>query len=198
MKKYRSNELINEYDKLFTTCMSLVGQKIEQINFYLDEDDFDFNEQPNEYGKSLLNSIELTITGQKYCLGNLFLGTIYNGLSILKGKTTDFESIEDKKNVIYPSEIVGQVISQTTIYWTKSHNGNYLVPQEIELRGETNFLLCSAIEVNNGELNCPLTDEILVLENDFGLIKFQLGKYGIGTNKRYVFNNVEELLMDEV
>jgi hypothetical protein len=30
-----------------------LDKKIEQIVFYLDEDDIDFTEQPNEYGKSL-------------------------------------------------------------------------------------------------------------------------------------------------
>ena len=44
----------SEYDRLFKICQSFAGQKIEQIWFYLDKDDIDYNEQPNEYGKSLL------------------------------------------------------------------------------------------------------------------------------------------------
>lgn len=187
----------NEYDKLFKTCQTFVGQKIERVIFYLDEDDIDFNEQPNEYGKSLLNAIEIKISGQTYCLGNLFFGKNYNGLNILVGETTDFENVEDKKPVVYPSEIVGQQITNTVIYWTKSHWGKYFVPQEIEFRTENSFLICSAIEVNNGEANCPLTDEILVVENDLSLKKFQLGEYGIGTNERYVFDNLDELTENE-
>jgi hypothetical protein len=187
----------NEYDKLFKTCQTFVGQKIERVIFYLDEDDIDFNEQPNAYGKSLLNAIEIKISGQTYCLGNLFFGKNYNGLNILVGKTTDFENVEDKKPVVYPSEIVGQQITNMVIYWTKSNWGKYFVPQEIEFRTENSFLICSAIEVNNGEANCPLTDEILVVENDLGLKKFQLGEYGIGTNERYVFDNLDELTENE-
>ncbi len=190
-------EEMNEYNKVFKTCQRFIGQKIEQINFYLDEDDVDYNEQPNEYGKSLLNAIEFKISGQTYCLGNLFFNKNYNGLNIYLGKTTDYESIEDKKPVSYPSEIVGQKITKTIIYWTKSHLGNFFVPQEIEFRTITHFLLCSAIEVNGGEVNTTLTDELLVVENDFCLVKFQLGEYGLTTNGRYVFNNLEELIENE-
>ncbi|MCX2476716.1 hypothetical protein OQZ33_20455 [Pedobacter sp. MC2016-05] len=193
-----TTEETNEYDKLFRTCQTLVGQKIERVIFYLDEDDIDFNEQPNAYVKSLLNAIEIKISGQTYCLGNLFFGKNYNGLNILVGKTTDFENVEDKKPVVYPSEIVGQQITNTAIYWTKSNWGKYFVPQEIEFRTENSFLICSAIEVNNGEVNCPLTDEILIAENDLGLKKFQLGEYGIGTNERYVFDSLDELTKKEI
>ena len=192
-----TTEEIDEYDRLFKTCQTFVGQTIEQVTFYLDEDDLNFNEQPNEYGKSLLNAIEIRISGQTYCLGNLFFGKSYNGLNILAGKTTDFEQIEDKRPVVYPSEIVGRQITNTVIYWTKSNWENYFVPQEIEFRTENSFLICSAIEVNNGEVNCPLTDEILLVENDFGLKKFQLGEYGIGTNERYVFGSLDELMENE-
>ena len=187
----------SEYDRLFKICQSFAGQKIEQIWFYLDKDDIDYNEQPNEYGKSLLNAIELKISGQTYCLGNLFFDKNYNGLSILLGQTVDFENIEDKKPVLYPSEILGQELSKTVIYWTKSLWGNYFVPQEIEFKTANCFLLCSAIEVNSGEVNTPLTDELLVIENDLSLRKFQLGEYGIGTNDRYVFNSLEELMRNE-
>jgi len=192
-----TTEEINEYDKLFKTCQTFVGQTIEQVIFYLDKDDLDFNEQPNEYGKSLLNAIEIRISGQTYCLGNLFFGKSYNGLNILAGKTTDFEQIEDKQPVVYPSEIVGRQITKTAIYWTKSLWGNYFVPQEIEFRTQTNILVCSAIEVNGGEVNTPLTDELLVVENDLNLKKFQLGEYGVGTNDRYIFNSLNELIQNE-
>jgi hypothetical protein len=50
----------------------------------------------------------------------LFFGKNYNGLNIIAGKTTDFENVEDKKPIFYPSEIVGQQITKTEIYWTKS------------------------------------------------------------------------------
>lgn len=163
----------------------------------MDEDDLNFNEQPNEYGKSLLNAIELIISGQTYCLGNLFFRKNYNGLNILLGKTTNFENIEDKQPIIYPSEIVGQQIIRTVIYWTKSLWGNYFVPQEIEFRTQTHFLICSAIEVNGGEVNTPLTDELLVVENDLPLKKFHLGEFGLGKNDRYVFNDLEELMNNE-
>lgn len=163
----------------------------------MDEYDIDFNEQPNEYGKSLLNAIEFKISGQTYCLGNLFFGKNYNGLNILVGKTTDFENIEDKQPVVYPSKIVGDQITKTFIYWTKSLWGNYFVPQEIEFLTKKCFFVCSAIEVNAGEINTPLTDELLVVENEFCLKKFQLGEFGIGKNDRHVFNNLEELMNKE-
>lgn len=197
MTEFWTPERTNEYDKLFRTCQSFVGQKIEQVVFYLDENDIDFSEQPNEYGKSLLNAIELKFSGQTYCLGNLFFGQNYDGLNISFGKTTDFENIEDKKPVVYPSEIVGQQIVKTVIYWTKSLLGNYFVPQEIEFKTASHFLLCSAIEVNVGEINTPLTDELLVVENDLSLRKFELGEYGVGTNGRYVFSNLEQLMRNE-
>lgn len=192
-----STEETNEYDKLIKTCQTIVGQKIEQIVFYLDEDDFDFTEQPNEYGKSLLNAIELNISGQTFCLGNLFFGKSYNGLNIKVGKTTDFENVEDKKPVFYPSEIAGQQITKTEIYWTKSLWGNYFVPQEIEFRTTSHILVCSAIEVNGGQVNTPLTDELLIVENDLCLKKFQLGEFGLEKNDRYVFNNLDELIENE-
>jgi hypothetical protein len=190
-------EEIIEYDRLFKTCQNFVGQKIEQITFYLDDYDIDYNEQPNEYGKSLFYAIELNISGQTYCLGNLFFGKSYNGLNILSGQTIDHEYVVDKKPVSYPSEIIGEQIIKTIIYWTKSIWGNYFVPQEIEFRTTENFLLCSAIEVNGGEVNTPLTDELLIVEKDFCLKKFQLGEYGIAINHRYVFNNLEELMKAE-
>jgi hypothetical protein len=185
---------MNEYDGLFQTCQSFLGQNIEQITFYLDEDDIDYSEQPNKYGKSLLNAIELKISGKTYCLGNLFLNKDFDGLNILRGHTIDYENIENKKPVLYPSEIIGQQITKTIIYWTKSLLGKYFVPQEIEFRTTKHFLLCSAIEVNGGEVNCPLTDEILVVESELSLIRFQLGELGILKNNRYIFNNSEELM----
>ena len=192
-----TTEEINEYDKLFKTCQTFVGQKIEQIIFYLDDDDIDYTEQPNEYGKSLFNAIELKIMGQTYCLGNLFFNKNYNGLNILLGQTIDYEIVDKKKPVFYPSRIIGQQITKTVIYWTRSLWGNYFVPQEIEFRTKTHFLLCSAIEVNEGEINTPLTDELLVVENELYVSKFQLGEYGIGTNERYVFSNANKLVENE-
>ncbi|MBF02130.1 MAG: hypothetical protein CMP76_02420 [Flavobacterium sp.] len=197
MTKLWTTEEINEYETLFKTSQAFIGQKIEKISFYLDKDDIDFNEQPNQYGKSLLNAIEIEISRESYCLGNLFFGQNYDGLNVLFGKTTDFENVEGKKLASYPSEIVGKQITKTVIYWTKSNWGKYFVPQEIEFRSENSFFICSAIEVNNGELNCTLTDEMLVVENDLTLQKFQLGQYGIGKNERYVFENLEELIENE-
>lgn len=92
---------------------------------------------------------------------------------------------------------VGQYIIETIIYWTKSHSGSYFVPQEIEFRTSSNFLLFSAIEVNGGEVNTPLTDELLVVENESSLRKYKLGAFGVGTNERYRFNNMEELFRYE-
>jgi len=192
-----SKEEMNEYDKLFKICKFFVGQRIEQINFYLNEDDIDFNEQDNIYGKSLLNAIELKISGQIFCIGNLFFGKNYNGLNILRGQTIDYENINDKKPMPYPSAIIGKQIIKTAIYWTKSHWGDFFVPQEIEFRTTTNLLVCSSIEVNDGEVNTPLTDELLIVENDFCLEKFKLGEHGIATNKRYLFGSLEELMEHE-
>ena len=197
MKEPWTTEETNEYDKLFKTCQTFVGQKFEQVIFYLDEVDIDFNEQPNEYGKSLLNAIELKISGQTFCLGNLFFGKNYNGLNILAGKPTEFENVHNKQPIAYPSEIVGQKIIETIIYWTKSHCGNYFVPQEIEFKTSSHFLLFSAMEVNGGEVNTPLTDEILVVENESSLRKFKLGEFGVETNERYRFKNLEELIRNE-
>ncbi len=193
-----SIEEINEYDRLFKTCQNFVGQKIEEINFYLNGDVVDFTEQENIYGKSLFNAIELKISGEIFCIGNLFFDKNYNGLNVLRGQTIDFENVdEDKKATSYPSEIIGKQIIKTAIYWTKSHWGNYFVPQEIELRSTTNLFLCSAMEINNGEANTPLTDELLIVENDFCLEKFKLGEYGVAENYRYFFNTLEELMKNE-
>lgn len=187
----------NEYGRLFEICQGFIGQKIEQIIFYLDEADLNYTEQPNEYGKSLFNAIEIKILEQTYCLGNFFLDEKFNGLNIKRGRTIDYEFIDDKKPVDYPSEIIGKEIIKTVIYWTESHYGGYFVPQEIEFKTETNLLLCSAIEINFGEVNSPLTDELLVVENSYCLVKFKLGEYGLLTNDRYVFSNVDELMAGE-
>lgn len=197
MKEPWTTEEINEYDRLYRICENLAGQKIEQVIFYLDKEDINFNEQPNEYGKSLLNAVELKISSHIFCLGNLFFGKSYNGLNILPGKVTDFENVEGKQPVAYPSEIVGQQIMKTVIYWSKPHWINYFVPQEIEFKTLSNFLLFSAIEVNNGEVNTPLTNELLVVEKKFCLRKFKLGEYGVGMNERYVFNTLDELMRNE-
>jgi hypothetical protein len=188
---------INEYGRLFEICQSFIGQKVEQIIFYLDETDINYTEQPNEYGKSLFNAVEFKILDQTYCLGNLFFDKNFNGLNIKKGKTIDYELIDDKKPIIYPSELIGKEIIKTVIYWTESHYGRYFVPQEIEFKTETNLFLCSAIEINYGEVTSPLTDELLIVENKYCLEKFKLGEYGILTNERYVFSNVDELMENE-
>ena len=50
----------------------LVGQTIKQIIFYLEETDKDFTEQPNEFGKSLLNGIDIKTSQESFSIGNRF------------------------------------------------------------------------------------------------------------------------------
>jgi hypothetical protein len=68
------------------------------------------------------------------------------------------------------------------------------VPQEFEFKTNENLLVCSSIEVHYGEVDVPLTDEILIILNELCLKKLQLGAFGLQKNGRYVFNNLEELV----
>lgn len=48
MTEPRITEKTNKYERLFKICLSFVGQTLDEVIFYLDKDDLDFSEQPNE------------------------------------------------------------------------------------------------------------------------------------------------------
>ena len=50
---------IDSYTRQFMLSKKLIGNTIKEIIFYLETSDKDFTEQPNSYGKSLLNGIDL-------------------------------------------------------------------------------------------------------------------------------------------
>ena len=58
------NTEIELYSRQFETIDKLVGQTISEIKFYLEDSDQDLTEQPNEFGKSLLNGIDIKVNGQ--------------------------------------------------------------------------------------------------------------------------------------
>ncbi|MEJ8591609.1 hypothetical protein JSO54_10235 [Riemerella anatipestifer] len=197
MKTRWTQQEINEYQNIFDLVNSFIGKGINHLIFYLDEEDIDFNEQENIYGKSLLNGIEIICNNEKYYLGNLFFGNNYNGLNIRKGNHTDYESVENKKPTNYPSKILNETIIDAKIYWHRSFIGKYFVPIEITFETNTRFILFSSIEVNFGEVNTELTDELLVIEDKLIAEKLHLGEFGIENNGRKLFKNINEIMEAE-
>ncbi len=193
MKTVWTKEQINEYQNIFNLTENFIGKKIEEFIFYLDDEDIDFNEQENKYGKSLLNGVEIISNNEKYYLGNSFFETSYNGLNIKKGHLIDFESIENKKQKKYPSTFLNEIITDVKIYWHKAFYGEYYVPIEITFETNNNFILFSSIEVNFGEVNTELTDELLVIEDKLIAKKLSLGEFGIANNGRKYFKNIDEI-----
>ncbi|WP_185113699.1 hypothetical protein, partial [Chryseobacterium sp. Leaf394] len=182
-----NQEEINEYQNIFDLTNSFIGKQINQLIFFLDDEDIDYNEQENIYGKSLLNGVEIILNNEKYYLGNYFFATHYNGLNLKKGNITEFEFIENKNQKNYPSKFLNDTIIDAKIYWHKAFLGKYFVPIEIAFETDKHFIQFSAIEVNFGEVNTELTDEILVIEDKLIAKKLSLGEFGIENNGRFFF-----------
>ncbi len=183
----------------FHNLNKLVGKRVDEIIFYLDETDTNFSEVQNAYGISLLNGIDLKVGGNFYSIGCRFTDVHY-GLTISEGRTSEFEFIEeDKRPVSFSTKIVGQTITSADIFWMKipmeGQTGYY--PQEIVIRADRNFFLISNIEINNGEANTEFTDEILIIEKEETAIELKLGQLGISENGREHFNTVDELIANE-
>jgi hypothetical protein len=155
--------------------------------------DLDFSEQPNHYGKSLFNGIDIKIGDKYYSVGNRFMEPQY-GLTISKGQTSNFEIIENKKPVPFPSTLLGQLIKSIDFYWMKiPFNGAIgYYPQEIEIVTENNYLLISSIEVNNGEVNTECTEELLLIEDIEKVKRLRLGRFGFDNGREY-FKTFQEL-----
>ena len=190
---------IELYSQQFNNLNKLVGQTIGQIVFYLEPTDNVLSEQPNIYGKSFFNGIDIKAGITFYSVGCRFIDSHY-GLTISEGRTTEFEFIEEKKSpVTFDSKIIGQIIKSVDIYWKKipwdGAVGYY--PQEFVIKTENDFLLLSSIEINNGEVNTEFTDELLVIESEETAKQLQLGPYGLGDNGRECFKTLDELIEQE-
>ncbi|MFN5786133.1 MAG: hypothetical protein ACK457_09180 [Flavobacteriia bacterium] len=182
------------YNQQFHHLKNLVGKTIYEIVFYLEETDETQTEQPNKFGKSLLNGIDLKVGKVYYSIGCRFSDSHY-GLSIAPGRTTEFEDIEEEKRPIkFASKLIGQEIKSVEIFWMKipwvDEMGHY--PQEFVIRTDNSFLLLSSIEINDGEVNTEFTDELLVVESEEIAKQLQLGPFGLGENGREYFKNFKE------
>ena len=126
-------------------------------------------------------------------MGNFFFETSYNGLNIKKGNLIEFEFVENKKPKIYPSKFLNATIIDAKIYWHKAFIGEHFVPIEITFETDKYFILFSSIEVNFGQVNTELTNELLVIEDKIIAKKLSLGEFGIENNGRKIFKNIEEI-----
>lgn len=192
MKKSTDIELMKNQFKM---AKSLVGQKVAKINFYLESSDIEMTEQPNSFGKSLLNGIDIETQSNIFSIGNRYTNLGY-GLSIAKGKTNEIENFQEVKNAVeFQTSIKGQIIEDLKIYWMeipfKDEYGLY--PQEIEIETKNGFLLISSIEVNNGEVNTEFTDEILVIDEKENAEVLGLGKFGVENNGRKLMSSIIDI-----
>jgi hypothetical protein len=194
MKIKTNNDMIL-YSQQFENSNKLIGQEIKEIVFYLEPTDKNFTEQPNDYGKSLLNGIDLKTKKETYSIGNRYTNLGY-GLSIDIGHTDKLEYFDELKEPNnYKAKIIGEIIKNINIYWMNiPFEGEVgLYPQEIEILTESGYLFLSSIEVNNGEINTEFTNELLVIDNIKIVERLKLGKFGMPDNKRMLFNNLKEL-----
>ncbi len=116
LKNENNQDDIILYTKQFENKEKLIGKTIKEIIFYLDEDDIDFSEQQNIYGKSLLNGIDIITEDEIFSIGNRYTN-IHYGLSIDNGKTSELEFVENKKPFSYITPLNGQKITKINIYW---------------------------------------------------------------------------------
>jgi hypothetical protein len=194
MKSWSDGD-IELYSSLFNIAGSLVGCQVKEVLLYLDSTDFQYSEQPNKYGKSLLNGFDLVVNDKFYAIGNRFTDSGY-GLMISKGRTSDLEYIDEgKEPIVFPANIVSQVIMNVSIYWMKipveGATGYY--PQEIEISTTKSYFLISSIEVNQGEVNTEFTNEILLIEDRDIARKLKLGEFGLLENDRKLLKTFEDL-----
>jgi hypothetical protein len=194
--KTEINHDMELYSQQFENKNKLIGQTISKVIFYLEESDKDFTEQPNKFGKSLLNGIDIQTNELTFSIGNRFTNLGY-GLSVNIGQTYKLEFLdESKKPSAFVTNIVGQTIRQIDIYWMNipfiGESGLY--PQEIEIQTETGFLLISSIEVNNGLINTEFTDELLIIDSKETAKQLKLGQFGLTENGRKYYKNLDELV----
>ena len=185
---------IELYTRQFELSTQIVGQTIEEILFYLETTDKGFTEQPNNYGKSLLNGIDLKTSDLTFSIGNRFTNLGY-GLRLDIGKTPDLEYFQDPKEpVSFKTPILKEKVTQLGIYWMviPFDNETGLYPQEIEIITENGYFLLSSIEVTNEEVNTEFTDELLVIDSLEKAKGLKLGQFGL-ENGRLTFRDINEL-----
>jgi len=190
-----NNNEIELYTKQFELSKQLIGQTIEKVHFYLETTDEGFSEQSNDYGKSLLNGIDLKTSGLTFSIGNRFTSRGY-GLRIDIGKTPDIEYFQESKQpIVFNTDIVKNLIAEFRIYWMEIpfENEKGLYPQEIEILTNSGYFLLSSIEVTNGEVNTEFTDELLIIDSLEKAKKLKLGQFGL-ENGRLAFRDINELM----
>lgn len=194
MKEINSD--LELYSRQFENSNKLIGQTVKEIYFYLEETDKDYTEQPNEFGKSLLNGIDIKTDLEIYSIGNRYTDSGY-GLSIDLGATSALEFFDDeKKAVSFKTDIVGEKIQSVNIYWMNIPfvGASGLYPQEIEIHTENGFLLISSIEVNNGQVNTEFTNELLIIDNKERANVLGLEQFGLIEKDRKKYRDLGELI----
>ena len=190
-------EIVNDielYSRQFELSNQLIGQTIEEVYFYLETTDKDFTEQPNDYGKSLLNGIDLITSDMTFSIGNRFTNLGY-GLRIDIGKTPDLEYFQDPKQPIgFKTAILKEKVTEFRISWMEIpfENETGLYPQEIEILTDNGYFLLSSIEVTNGIVSTEFTDELLVIDSSEKAKELKLGQFGLESG-RLIFKDINEL-----
>lgn len=189
------NKDMEVYSRQFSNTTKLVGQTIEKISFYLEDSDQNLTEQPNEFGKSLLNGVDIQVNGQTYSIGNRYTNLGY-GLSVDQGQTSDLEFFDtEKKAVMFDAKVVNEKIIQFNIYWMNIpfEGATGLYPQEVEIITDNGFLLISSIEINEGQVNTEFTNELLIISNKETARALKLGQFGLADNGRMFFETLSDL-----
>ena len=196
----KKNNDIELYSRQFENSNKLIGQTIQEVDFYLEETDKDYTEQPNEFGKSLLNGIDIKTDLETYSVGNRYTDSGY-GLAIELGETNSLEFFDvEKKPVSFKADIVGGKIKSVDIYWMNIpfEGAIGLYPQEIEIQTDNGFLLISSIEVNNGQVNTEFTNELLIIDNKETAKQLGLGQFGLVDKDRKKYKDLNELIENEI
>ncbi len=193
MKQVIVND-IELYSRQFELSKQLIGRSIEEVHFYLEATDEDFTEQPNDYGKSLLNGIDLITSDLTFSIGNRFTNLGY-GLRLDIGKSTELEYFQDpKRPVPFKTNLLNEEVKELKIYWMEIsfENETGLYPQEIEILTENGYFLLSSIEVTNGIVSTEFTDELLVIDSLERAKELKLGQFGLESG-RLIFKDINEL-----
>lgn len=183
------------YRKQFQLAEELVGSTIREVVFYLEPSDIDFTEQSNEFGKSLLNGIDIRTDKELVSIGNRFID-MGAGLKMDPMSTAQIEYFQClKEPKLFNSGVVNEVIDEVNIYWLDIPYDEVagIYPQEIELLTSNGYLLISSIEVTNGKVSIEFTDELLVIDDISCAQILQLGKFGQAKNGRKLYKDFEEL-----
>ncbi|WP_417601290.1 hypothetical protein [Owenweeksia hongkongensis] len=183
------------YRKQFKLAGKLVGSTIRELVFYLESFNTDLTEQSNNYGKSLLNGIDIRTDDEIFSIGNRFTDVGY-GLRIDLGSTAQIEYFQYMKEAkLFSGQVVNEMIDEVKIYWLdipfQDEEGLY--PQEIEVITKNGYLLISSIEVTGGEVSTEFTDELLVIDDIESARILKLGRFGQGENGRVLFKDFNEL-----